>query len=70
VVVYATCSPVAAETAAVVHEVADGRAEIVDAPALLGTVPDCAATTDPRFVQLWPHRHHTDAMFAAVLCVT
>ena len=28
---------------------------------------DGARTADPRFVQLWPHRHGTDAMFIAAL---
>ena len=68
---YVTCSPHQAETAAVVAGFAD-RVEVLDAPALLDRVtripvPDAAAATDPRFVQLWPHRHGTDAMFLALL---
>ncbi|HBX80836.1 MAG TPA: rRNA cytosine-C5-methylase [Propionibacteriaceae bacterium] len=65
VVAYVTCSPVRAETAEVVRSVlAEVDAELVDAAALLPEVPDCA---DGTFVQLWPHRHGTDAMFLALL---
>lgn len=70
VVAYVTCSPLAAETVAVVQAVmADHPVEVLDAPALLTAVPQTRALTDPRFVQLWPHRHGTDAMFAALLRV-
>jgi 16S rRNA (cytosine967-C5)-methyltransferase len=63
---YVTCSPHLAET---VVPIADVRRrhpglEAVDARALLPGVPDLG--TGP-FVQLWPHRHGTDAMFLAVL---
>jgi len=69
VVAYVTCSPHRHETADVVAEVVAGRddVEILDAPALLSEVADAVASTDPRFVQLWPHRHGTDAMFLALL---
>lgn len=66
VVGYVTCSPHLAETAAVVDDVV-GREPgwtVIDSPALLPQVPDCG--TGP-FVQLWPHRHGTDAMFLALL---
>jgi len=68
VVVYATCSPVLAETAGVVSRVLAGRADVrlEDAVGLLTDVPDCAGPL-PGTVQLWPHRHGTDAMFVAVL---
>lgn len=71
VLAYVTCSPHPAETAAVVAGVAD-RVEVLDAPAILDRVartpvPGAAAATDPRYVQLWPHRHGTDAMFLALL---
>ena len=75
VVVYATCSPVLAETRDVVGAVLVGRDDVTlgDAAALLTTstglradVPDCAGPLTGT-VQLWPHRHHTDAMFVAVL---
>ncbi|MCL2315551.1 MAG: RsmB/NOP family class I SAM-dependent RNA methyltransferase [Actinomycetia bacterium] len=67
-VAYITCSPHAAETTGVVLPVArDAGAAILDAPSFLPEVPDAAARSDPRFVQLWPHRHGTDAMFLALL---
>ncbi len=65
VVAYVTCSPHRAETEEVVAAVvADGEVEVVDAPALLPEVPDAARGP---YIQLWPHRHGTDAMFCAVL---
>ncbi len=59
VVGYVTCSPHRAETLGVVagHELRDAR------PAFAG-VPDLG---DGPAVQLWPHRHGTDAMFCALL---
>jgi 16S rRNA (cytosine967-C5)-methyltransferase len=52
VVVYATCSPVVAETTGVVDAVLAARDDV--AP-------------DPVTRQLWPHEHGTDAMFWATL---
>lgn len=68
VAVYATCSPVRAETSEVVTSVLGQRddVELVDAGALLSHVPDAAGPVEGT-VQLWPHRHGTDAMFMAVL---
>jgi len=68
VVAYVTCSPVPAETRDVVAAVAgaDPAIEILDAPAVLAAVPD-VRSPDPRFAQLWPHRHGTDAIFVALL---
>ncbi len=68
-VLYATCSPVVRETADVVREVLGGRddVEIEDAAALLPEVADAASAHLPGAVQLWPHRHGTDAMFLALL---
>ncbi len=68
VVVYATCSPVLAETAEVVTATLRARPDAVleDAAPLLPGVPDCAGPL-PGTVQLWPHRHGTDAMFMALL---
>jgi len=69
VVAYVTCSPHARETTGVVRTVlarTDRRVEVLDAAAHLPGVPD-AALGD--FVQLWPHRHGTDAMFLALLRV-
>ena len=68
VVLYATCSPVLAETSGVVAAVLAARDDAVlgDAAALLPDVPDCAGPLPGTF-QLWPHRHGTDAMFGALL---
>ena len=65
IVAYVTCSPHRAETVDIVDDVvADGDVDIVEAAPLLPEVPDAARGP---FVQLWPHRHGTDAMFLAVL---
>lgn len=78
VVAYVTCSPHASETEDVVQTVVeelgdDGIGiEVLDAPSFLPEVPDCARPDPWRgdwFVQLWPHRHGTDAMFLALLRV-
>jgi 16S rRNA (cytosine967-C5)-methyltransferase len=68
VVLYATCSPVLAETAEVVSAVLADRPAVTmeDAVGLLPGVPDCDGPLPGTF-QLWPHRHKTDAMFAALL---
>ena len=68
VVVYATCSPALAETAEVVTATLRARPDAVleDAVPLLPGVPDSAGPL-PGTVQLWPHRHGTDAMFMALL---
>ncbi|MDD7918535.1 RsmB/NOP family class I SAM-dependent RNA methyltransferase [Actinomycetospora callitridis] len=68
VVTYATCSPHPDETAAVVAAVAaETGAEVLDTPGLLPEVPDTALPDGAPGLQLWPHRHGTDAMYAAVL---
>ncbi|MBD3931703.1 rRNA cytosine-C5-methyltransferase [Streptomyces chumphonensis] len=68
VVGYATCSPHPAETRAVVEDVLRGPraggAEWIDARPLLPGVPALGEGPD---VQLWPHRHGTDAMYLALL---
>jgi 16S rRNA (cytosine967-C5)-methyltransferase len=68
VVAYVTCSPVPAETSDVVTDVATSMpgVELIDVPQVLDDVPNAAAA-DRRFVQLWPHRHGTDAIFIALL---
>jgi 16S rRNA (cytosine967-C5)-methyltransferase len=63
VVAYVTCSPHEAETAAILAGVTE-QVEVLSAPQYLPEVPD-AALGD--FVQLWPHRHGTDAMFLGLL---
>lgn len=65
VVCYATCSPVIAETAEVVTAILDDRHDLALEPVPLD-VPDAAGPL-PGTVQLWPHRHRTDAMFVALL---
>ena len=67
VVAYVTCSPVLAETRGVVEAVLAERddARLEDATGLVD-VPDSAGPI-PGTVQLWPHRHGTDAMFLALL---
>jgi 16S rRNA (cytosine967-C5)-methyltransferase len=66
VVGYVTCSPHRRETTDVVNETLDVRTdvEVVGAAELLPEVPE--ADLGP-YLQLWPHRHGTDAMFAAYL---
>ena len=68
VVAYVTCSPVLAETSGVVSAVLAERDDVrlEEAAPLLGDVPDADGPL-PGTVQLWPHRHGTDAMFLALL---
>ncbi|SHG68112.1 16S rRNA (cytosine967-C5)-methyltransferase [Jatrophihabitans endophyticus] len=63
VVAYVTCSPHPAETSAVVAAFA-AEHELLDARPFFPDVPDLGAGPT---VQLWPHRHGTDAMFCALL---
>jgi 16S rRNA (cytosine967-C5)-methyltransferase len=70
VLAYVTCSPHLAETRAVLDEVLAGRSdfEVLDCPDLLPEVPGLRCEEPyPRYVQFWPHRHGTDAIFVAVL---
>jgi len=64
VVLYVTCSPHPAETTAVVGAAVMRGATQLDARPLLPGVPTLGGGGS---VQLWPHRHGTDAMFLAVL---
>ena len=65
VVVYSTCSPDLRETRAIVDRaVAELGAEELDAHSLVAPMEDVGSH---RSVQMWPHRHGTDAMFFAVL---
>jgi 16S rRNA (cytosine967-C5)-methyltransferase len=65
VVLYATCSPHLAETLGVVADALRRRpVRALDARPLFEPVADLG---DGPYVQLWPHRHGTDAMFAAAL---
>ena len=69
VVLYATCSPVVAETAGVVRAVLDRRFDVrlEEAEPLVPEAVDAASAHLPGAAQLWPHRHGTDAMFLALL---
>jgi 16S rRNA (cytosine967-C5)-methyltransferase len=69
VVVYATCSPVVAETAGVVQAVLGSQPDVLleDARPLLPEVERADSAHLDGAVQLWPHRHGTDAMFLALL---
>ena len=65
VVLYSTCSPHLAETAGVIADaVRRHPVEMLDARELFEPVEDLGSGPS---VQLWPHRHGTDAMFAAAL---
>ncbi len=66
-VLYATCSPVISETSIVVTSVNGARADaaLEDLSAQFTDVPDSAGPV-PGTIQLWPHRHGTDAMFMAL----
>jgi 16S rRNA (cytosine967-C5)-methyltransferase len=66
VVAYVTCSPHLAETAGIVAGVLRRQKDLehLDARPYLPGVPDLGAGPS---VQLWPHRHGTDAMFVALL---
>jgi 16S rRNA (cytosine967-C5)-methyltransferase len=68
VVLYATCSPHLAETAGVVADALRRHPVVaLDTRPLFEPAEDVG---DASSVQLWPHRHGTDAMFAAALRVT
>lgn len=83
VVAYVTCSPHRDETVGVLGPVLDQHpgVELLDAPQVLGGVvaahatgplPNCSRDDGRggrRVVQLWPHRHGTDAMFLALVRV-
>ncbi|HEX3706028.1 MAG TPA: transcription antitermination factor NusB [Mycobacteriales bacterium] len=65
-IAYVTCSPHRAETEEVVASVVASRGDLepIDARPLLHGVPELGSGPT---VQLWPHRHGTDAMFLALL---
>ena len=66
VVAYVTCSPHRRETVEVVGETLAGRTDVEVLPAR-DLLPCLGEAYDGDFLQLWPHRHGTDAMFAAYL---
>jgi 16S rRNA (cytosine967-C5)-methyltransferase len=66
-VLYSTCSPHLAETVGVVADALRRQpVEAIDTRPLFEPATDLGAGPH---VQLWPHRHGTDAMFAAALRV-
>ena len=69
VVLYATCSPAIEETAGVVESVLADRPDtrLEDTLALVPEATDSESAHLRGAVQLWPHRHGTDAMFMALL---
>jgi 16S rRNA (cytosine967-C5)-methyltransferase len=67
VVLYATCSPHLAETVGVVGDALRRHpVRALDTRPLFDPVDELG---NGPYVQLWPHRHGTDAMFAAALLV-
>ncbi len=67
VVLYATCSPHLSETVGVVADALRRHpVTALDTRPLFDGVDDLG---DGPYVQLWPHRHGTDAMFSAALKV-
>jgi 16S rRNA (cytosine967-C5)-methyltransferase len=72
VVAYVTCSPHPAETTAVVTDALAHASASRPGTALLDAhdaLPELPRTGPGPTVQLWPHRHGTDAMFIALLRV-
>lgn len=70
VVLYATCSPHLSETVSVMREAGRrGDVEFVDVRNVLAQVcaGEVAGIGEGPWVQLWPHRHGTDAMFMAAV---
>ncbi|MFV0495486.1 RsmB/NOP family class I SAM-dependent RNA methyltransferase [Mycobacterium sp.] len=70
VVLYATCSPHLAETVAVVADALRRHpVTALDTGPLFAPVPpdSSGGSAGGPHVQLWPHRHGTDAMFAVAL---
>ncbi len=59
-VAYVTCSPLLTETL----DIVGSRPELVDARGCFAGIPDLGPGPT---IQLWPHRHGTDAMFFALL---
>ncbi len=70
--VYVTCSPHVAETRSVVADALDrhrGVLRLGESAEIVQSVANerLDLAGEPQLVQLWPHRHLTDAMFIAVL---
>jgi 16S rRNA (cytosine967-C5)-methyltransferase len=70
ILMYATCSPLVVETNAQIRAALDRHDNIslVDlVPVLQELSPGLELNTSRKTVQLWPHKHGTDAMFMALL---
>ena len=70
VVAYVTCSPLAAETVDIIAAVLSEHpeAQTLDTATILSTVAPSLTNADRgSAVQLYPHRHHTDAMFIQLI---
>lgn len=70
VVAYVTCSPLTSETEDVVRAVLDKHpeAEAMDTSEVLSRIaPTLTDACRGTAVQLYPHRHHTDAMFIQLI---
>ncbi|RDV44857.1 rRNA small subunit methyltransferase B [Leifsonia sp. ku-ls] len=69
---YVTCSPHVAETRGIVADALRRHGDVLEAEDTAAVVQQLAVERldlagDPAAVQLWPHRHLTDAMFIALL---
>ncbi|MDR6970709.1 transcription antitermination factor NusB [Leifsonia shinshuensis] len=69
---YVTCSPHLGETRGIVASALERHGDVLEQEATAETVQALAnerldLAGDPATVQLWPHRHTTDAMFIALL---
>ena len=65
IVVYSTCSPLLRETRSIVADAVKNHGFVeLDAQALVAPMTDVGPGPS---VQMWPHRHGTDAMFFAIL---
>jgi 16S rRNA (cytosine967-C5)-methyltransferase len=70
ILAYVTCSPHAAETKSIVTSVLRKATDVerLDTPAIMSTITRVPLDLpDGQHVQLWPHRHGTDAMFIQLL---
>ena len=74
VIAYVTCSPHVVETRAIVNRALSDNPRVLELDAreaLAGVVRQSLDLRGPDLsVQLWPHRHGTDAMFIALLTTT
>jgi len=66
VVAYITCSPHPRETVDIIAQLPAGY-RLLAAPSYLPQVPSAASALNPQCIQLFPHRHQSDAMFCALI---